>query len=336
VHGEGPEDAVTGRTTLRDLAFSASSAPPSPPIPTVVPMTGHAHGHAHAHGHTHFGEDEWKAHAAHAELEGEVLLRFVTDAAGWISELRGQDAPVRRVLDVGSGPGVGTCELARCFPDAHVIALDGSTEMLTRTTQRAAALGLADRVGTHLAELPAGLEDVAPVDLIWASMSLHHIGDETGALRVLRDALRPSGMIAVVEVADPLRVLPDELDVGAPGLADRMERAEREWFAEMRRELPGSVPSAPLPSMLAAAGYEVLGAQVAQVRLDPPLPDAARRLAAGRIRLARHQVESVLDEDDRRALAVLGDEDDPRSLLQRPDAFVAASRQIVIARPHGG
>ncbi|MFF3001865.1 hypothetical protein ACFVTF_03530 [Kitasatospora sp. NPDC057940] len=36
----------------------------------------------------------------------------------------GGHAPVHRVLDVGSGPGVVTCLLARTFPDAEVVAVD--------------------------------------------------------------------------------------------------------------------------------------------------------------------------------------------------------------------
>ena len=40
-------------------------------------------------------------------------------------------------------------------------------------------------------------------------------------------------------------------------------------------------------------------------------------------------------EEDRAAIDVLADEGDPRSVTRRPDAFVAASRQIVIARRRG-
>ena len=79
------------------------------------------------HGHVHLDEADWEAFAGHAEREGELLLSFVTDTRPWIAELRGPDAPpVRRILDIGSGPGVGTCELARLFPDADVVAVDSS------------------------------------------------------------------------------------------------------------------------------------------------------------------------------------------------------------------
>src|ERR1700730_14826746 len=138
---------------------------PSPPgRPTVTLMATHQ-AHGHNHGHVHIDEADWEAFAAHTELEGELLLSFVTDSADWIAKLRGPGAPpVRRVLDIGSGPGVGTCELARLFPDAHVVAIDNSPAMLDRARRRALAEGLDPRISTLLAEVPGGLEGLEPAD----------------------------------------------------------------------------------------------------------------------------------------------------------------------------
>jgi SAM-dependent methyltransferase len=288
--------------------------------------------HEH-HGHVHLDEADWEAFAATTEREGELLLAFVTETAGWTAQLRGPDAPpVRRILDIGSGPGVGTCELARLFPDAQVVAVDGSPAMLDRTTRRAAAQGLDRWVTTHLAELSDGLDGLGRADVIWASLSLHHIGDEVNALRALRGLLGPSGLLAVAEVAEPMRVLPADLDLGRPGLADRLDAAESDWFAAMRAGLPGSVPSSELPDMLGAAGFDVVGSRVARLRFDPPVAEAARRVALGRVQRARQQLEGRLDDEDLHTLDVLGDADDPRGIMHRDDVLVAASRQIVVAR----
>ncbi len=290
----------------------------------------------HHHGHVHLDEADWEALADHAELEGEVLLAFVTDTAAWVADLRGPDAPpVRRVLDIGSGPGVGTCELATRFPEADVIAVDSSPAMLERTSRRAAARGLEDRVSTHLAELPGGLDDLAPADVIWASMSLHHVGDEVGALRLLGDRLAPGGLLAIAEIAEPMRVLPDDLDIGRPGLSDRLDRAGSAWFASMREGLDGMVPSADLPSMLVAAGLVVAGERLARQRHDAPISAEARRLVVGHLSRVRGQLGDLLDDDDLQTLAVLSDADDPGRALHRTDLLVAASRQIVIARSVG-
>jgi SAM-dependent methyltransferase len=290
-----------------------------------------------AHEHVHLDEADWARLADHAEREGELLLAFVTDSGRWISELRGRNAPpVRLVLDIGSGPGVGTCELARLFTGAQVVAVDGSPAMLERASRRAAAHGLDDRVSTHLAELPHGLEGLGAADVIWASMSLHHVGDEVKALRLLRDRLAPEGLIVIAEVAEPMRVLPDDLGVGPPGLADRLAAAEQTWFASMRAGLPGSVPSSDLESTLVAAGYDVAGARMAIERFDPPLSMAGREVVLERVRRLRHQLEGLLDDEDLQALDVLGNTDDPRGVAHHPDVFIAASRHIVAARARQG
>ena len=82
----------------------------------------HSTGHHH-----HAGDMDWTAMKAPLELEGETLLPYVTEAAGTAAELCRQDGvEVRRILDVGSGPGIAACELARRFPAATVVAADGS------------------------------------------------------------------------------------------------------------------------------------------------------------------------------------------------------------------
>src|SRR4029079_11044249 len=130
--------------------YSARGYANSRAAPSITLVGAHQ---PHGHGHVHLDEADWEALAGHAELEGELLLGFVTDTAHRIDELRAPDAPpVRRVLDIGSGPGAGTCELARRFPDAHVVAVDGSPAMLERAARRAAAHGLERRVNTRLAE----------------------------------------------------------------------------------------------------------------------------------------------------------------------------------------
>ena len=290
--------------------------------------------HHHHHGQVHLDEVDWEEFAAQTEIEGEVLIGFVTGTAEQVEALRPAGTPpVRRVLDLGSGPGVGTCELARLFPEAQVVALDGSPAMLSRAAQRADEHGLGARITIHLAELPGGLDGLEPVDIIWASMSLHHVGDEVGLLRRMRQLLGPEGFIALAEVAEPMRVLPDALDVGRPGLAERLQDAGARWFASMREGLPGAVPSIDLPSMATAAGFEVLDSRIARQSFDPPLSEDVRQMVLGHLRRTRRRLEEVLDHDDLEAIDVLTDPDDERSVTLRPDVFVAASRQIVIARP---
>jgi SAM-dependent methyltransferase len=295
----------------------------------VSGVTTHQHHAPHDQGHVHIDDAHWEGLLAQTELEGELLVGFVTGTGERIREL----APaVRRVLDIGSGPGVGTCELARLFPEAQVIALDGSPATLARVRQRADERGVSERIATHHAELPDGLDGLEPVDVIWASMALHHVGDEVALLRSLHGLLEPGGVIAIAEVAEPMRVLPDDLDVGRPGLAERIQAAGRTWFASMRQGLEGAVPSDDVPSMLAAAGFEVVDSRTVHERFDAPVSDLARQVVLGHLRRNRTHLEELLDEEDLAAIDVLVDEGDPRSVARRTDVFVHASRLIVFGR----
>jgi SAM-dependent methyltransferase len=297
-------------------------------------MTPAEHGeHSHGHGPAQLDEADWAAYAALTELRGEVFMRFLTDTIDWVDEWRGADAPpVRRILDIGSGPGVAACELALAYPRAHVTAVDSSPAMLDMARQRIARLDLGQRVDTRLAELPDGVEDLDKADLIWASMSLHHIGDEVGALRVLRVLLSPAGLIAIAELAEPTRLLADDLDIGRPGFVERLDAAGAAWYADMRHGLPDTVESSDVPSMLVAAGFEVVGQRTARQRVDPPLDDDARRVAQGELWRARAQFGARLDADDLRTLDIICDESDGRGAMHRDDLFIACSSQIVIAR----
>jgi SAM-dependent methyltransferase len=270
--------------------------------------------------------------SALAELEGEVLVGFVDDAASTLEELCGRDRlAVRRVLDLGCGPGVGTCRLAQRFPAASVVAVDGSPTMLDRVTTRAERLGLAERVETRLVELPAGLAALGPADIVWASMVLHHIGDEGAALRQIRGLLEPAGLLALVERAGPLRVLPDDADLGRPGVWERLDAAWAAWFADMRAALAAGTTSVEYPAMLAAAGFDVVADEVLTIALDAPLDAAARLFAGEHITRARALLAGHAAAADLEALGVLVDEHADDAIARRDDAVLRASRHLFVA-----
>ncbi|MFD8986297.1 SAM-dependent methyltransferase, partial [Streptomyces sp. NPDC059564] len=92
---------------------------------------GHTHGTGHDHSHDHTGTDvDWEALATHLETNGELHLPAYRHIADRLRELLGPDHRVRRILDVGSGPGVMTCVFAEAFPHAEAVAVDGSPALL--------------------------------------------------------------------------------------------------------------------------------------------------------------------------------------------------------------
>lgn len=73
-------------------------------------------------------------------------------------------AEVRRIFDVGSGPGVAACELARHFASATVAAVDGSEALLEKAAAPAEAVGLSCRVTARKVDMPGGVESLGPAD----------------------------------------------------------------------------------------------------------------------------------------------------------------------------
>ena len=141
------------------------------------------------------------------DLDAEVLADHLRAVRAELLALA--DAPVRRVLDLGAGTGTGTFALLADLPDAHVVATDASPDMVERLRRRAADLGLAERVTVVQADLDEGLPAGEPVDLAWASASLHHLADPDRTLAEVATALRPGGLLAVVELAGFPRFLPE-------------------------------------------------------------------------------------------------------------------------------
>lgn len=275
----------------------------------------------HSHpSHQHDADTDWAAIAGDITLEGEVLMPYVTESIAWIADLcRREKLEVRRITDIGSGPGIGACVLAQQFSSASVVAVDASSEMLERASARARALGLADRMQTLYAELPAGLGRVGSVDLVWAAMVLHHVEDSAAVLRGLRSLLEPGGMLAIAEFGDSPRFLPD--GAGRPGLAHRLQQINP----------ADEFPITDYPNVFDAAGFETVAHRMVRVRLGSPLSEGARRVALGYLRHIRHRADDRLDEQDRQALDLLMDEDAPLGIMHREDVFLDVSRHIFVA-----
>lgn len=101
-----------------------------------------------------------------------------------------------RALEFGCGTGLVTALVAPRL--GHVVAADNSEGMLGVLRDKASALGLenidARRVDVGR-EVPCG-----PFDLIFSSMTMHHISDVADLLRRLAGELAPGGSIAVADL----------------------------------------------------------------------------------------------------------------------------------------
>jgi SAM-dependent methyltransferase len=281
--------------------------------------------HHHQHAHQHDAESEGTAMAELLDLDAEVLHTYLSELTAWVEELSA-DRPPRRILDVGSGSGTGTFALLRRFGGAEVIAMDVSAPMLHHLGARARDLGVTDRVHTVEADLDAAWPALDDVDLVWASASMHHMADPHRALTEVAGALRPGGLLVVVELGSIPRFLPDDLGVGRPGLEARCHTLMADANATQVPHL-----GADWGPHLTAAGFTVEAERVFAIDLAAPLPAAAGRYAQSALRRMRAGLTGLTAED-LATLDLLLDSDGPDGLLRRDDLVVRTTRTVWVAR----
>ncbi len=275
--------------------------------------------HQHQHDqHQHDQHEQGAGHADLLDLDAEVV-GHLDDLTAWA---QGYAPAPRTVVDVGAGSGTGTRALARRFPDATVVAVDSSAQMLDHLTAAAADVGVAARVRAVQADLDESWPDVGAVDLAWAASSMHHMGDPDRVMRDLHGALAPGGVLVVVEMDGLPRFLPDDVGAGRPGLEDRCRAA---MAAEGWNAHPDWGPH------LQRAGFELVQTRTFTYRVDPA-PAAATRYARSVHANVRTGLADRLDADDLTTLDVLLDDDAPLSIARRRDLVVRSSRTAWAAR----
>jgi tRNA (cmo5U34)-methyltransferase len=106
----------------------------------------------------------------------------------------------RRILELGVGTGETGRRVLELHPDAALVAIDASEEMLAHARE---ALPDADlRMGRLEDPLPEG-----PFDLVVSALAIHHL-DAAGKRDLfarVRDALAPNGVLVLADVVVPER-----------------------------------------------------------------------------------------------------------------------------------
>jgi malonyl-CoA O-methyltransferase len=123
------------------------------------------------------------SYAEHAVLQAEVGTRL-------LERLDGIDLAPGRVLDVGSGPGLGAAALGARFPGASVIAVDIALPMLRKAASHAS--GRLERVGADAQALPFA---DGSVDLVHSNLCLQWCDDPGLAIAEFARVLKPGGLL---------------------------------------------------------------------------------------------------------------------------------------------
>lgn len=279
-------------------------------MPTLATMTNahqHGHGHGQGHGHGHGGSDPF-----HDDGLAELLdldAQIVAPQLREIIEFVGAHAPgeARLVVDLGAGTGTGSTALARRFPDASLVAVDGSAAMVGRLR--------ANGFTAVQADLDAGWPDVGSPDVVWAASSLHHLTDVERVLRDAHAATKPGALLAVVEMDDQPRILDDAEgraleDRCREAMASEHWNAHPDWSATIER-----------------AGFDVVEKRRFELDTVPP-HDIAVRYGRGFLGRARAGLGDRISPADRAALDhLLAD-----GVLEQRDLRVRVTRTLWLAR----
>jgi arsenite methyltransferase len=176
-------------------------------------------------------------------------------------ELRGslRASAGEAILDLGSGPGFLSCELAQeVGASGRIVAVDISPDMNSIASKRIAAAGLGDRVDIFEGDATALAFADATFDAAVSIQVIEYLAEPDVALHQLFRVLRPGGRLVIIDT---------DWDSLVWAATDR-HRAAR-IAAAWNKHLPDPYLPRTLAPRLRAAGF-----QVKEIRIVPILNTA--------------------------------------------------------------
>lgn len=109
----------------------------------------------------------------------------------------------RAILDVATGTGDLAIALARKIPEAHVVGVDISENMLALGREKVARRELDERIVLRAGDAEAlGFEE-GEFDCVTVAFGVRNFGDIPKGLREMQRVLRPGGSCFVLEFSEP-------------------------------------------------------------------------------------------------------------------------------------
>ncbi len=138
-------------------------------------------------------DDERYLHGHHESVLRSHSWRTAQNSAGYLLP---HLEPGLRVLDVGSGPGTITLDLARLVAPGRVVGIDASEQVVANANGLAADNDVRN-VTFQTGDAYALDFPDASFDVVHAHQVLQHLADPVAALREFRRVLKPGGVLAV-------------------------------------------------------------------------------------------------------------------------------------------
>jgi len=108
-----------------------------------------------------------------------------------------------RVLDLATGTGDLAIDIARMHPDAHVIGLDPSSQMLAIAGTKLAKRGLTGRIALVRGDAQRLPYRDGEMDAATIAFGIRNVPDRPAALREMARVVRRGGRIAILELGEP-------------------------------------------------------------------------------------------------------------------------------------
>jgi len=174
--------------------------------------------------------------------------------SGTVAALALAERPIRRILDLGAGTGVLSRLLRAAYPEAEVVLLDGSAEMLEKAR---------GTISEPVSFTVADLRDPLPpgsFDAVTSTMAIHHLphAEQADLYRRIHDVVAAGGVFVNGEV----------IGGAGPRTVDAYQRwhehsvrsrggTDADWSAYLvRQEADICAPVADHLRWLSAAGFE--------------------------------------------------------------------------------
>lgn len=135
-------------------------------------------------------------HGHHASVVRTHAWRTVENSAAYLVP---HLADGQQVLDIGSGPGTISIDLARRVRPGRVIGVDASADIVEQAAGLAASAAI-DNVEFRVGDAYALDFADASFDIVHAHQVLQHLARPVDALREFRRVLKPGGILAARDV----------------------------------------------------------------------------------------------------------------------------------------